>query len=124
MRRLRLTAYAAIALSVGIAISCSGSPREIVVIARGMTFVLADEPDEPNPVISMRAGERVRLVLKNEAPGLLHDLGIPEWGVQVTQIRAGESAEVTFTVPTQTGRYEYLCRPHSELMKGVVEVTP
>ena len=89
-----------------------------------MTFVLADEPDEANPVISMRAGERVRLVLKNEAPGLLHDLGIPEWGVQVTQIRAGESAEVTFTVPTQTGQYEYLCRPHSELMKGVVEVTP
>ena len=62
------------------------------MIARGMTFVLADEPDAPNPVIAFRAGERVRLVLKNEAPGLLHDFQIPAWGVQVTQIRAGADA--------------------------------
>ena len=89
-----------------------------------MTFVLADEPEVPNPVITMRAGERVRLVLRNEAPGLLHDFRIPAWGVQVAQIRAGETADVTFIAPTQTGSYEYLCRPHGELMKGVVEVTP
>ena len=89
-----------------------------------MTFVLADEPEVASPVIKLRAGERVRLVLKNEAPGLLHDFQIPEWGVQVTQIRAGETAEVTFTVPSETGRFAYRCRPHSELMKGMVEVTP
>lgn len=90
-----------------------------------MTFVLADEePDEVNPIIKVRSGERVRLVLKNEAPGLLHDIQIPAWRVQVMQIRAGETADVTFTVPNQAGRYEYLCRPHSELMKGIVEVTP
>jgi plastocyanin len=122
---MRLVPYAAMTLSLGIAVSCSESPpREVTLIARGMTFVLADEPDVPNPVIVLAAGQRVRLVLRNEAPGLLHDFRIPAWRVQVTQIRAGQTAEVTFTVPNQPGRYEYVCRPHAELMKGVVEVTP
>jgi heme/copper-type cytochrome/quinol oxidase subunit 2 len=121
---MRLVPYAAVTLSLGIAVSCSESPREVTLIARGMTFVLADELDVPNPVIVLAAGQRVRLVLRNEAPGLLHDFRIPAWRVQLTQIRAGETAEVTFTVPNQPGRYEYLCRPHAELMKGVVEVTP
>ena len=95
-----------------------------MLVARGMTFALADEPDVPNPVITVHAGERVRLVLKNEAPGLLHDIAIPAWDVQVEQIRAGESAEVTFTVPSDPGRHEYRCRPHSEMMTGFVEVAP
>ena len=125
MARQRLCGYAATAVLLGLAAGCSDSPRDIVVLARGMTFVLADEePDEVNPIIKVRSGERVRLVLKNEAPGLLHDIQIPAWRVQVMQIRAGETADVTFTVPNQAGRYEYLCRPHSELMKGIVEVTP
>ena len=99
------------------------APREIIVLARGMTFVLASDPEAPNPVIPLRAGEHVRLVLRNEAPGLLHDFQIPAWNVQVDQIRAGETSEVTFTVPSAAGRYQYLCRPHSEMMKGFVEVT-
>lgn len=99
------------------------APREIVVVARGMTFVLASDPEAANPVIPLHAGEHVRLVLRNEAPGLLHDFQIPAWKVQVDQIRAGETSEVTFTVPSTAGRYQYLCRPHSEMMKGFVEVT-
>ena len=99
-------------------------PREVLLVARGMTFVLADSPASANPVIPLQAGERIRLVLKNEAPGLLHDIGIPEWNVQVDQIRAGQTAEVTFTVPNRPGRYEYRCRPHAEMMSGFVEVTP
>ena len=98
--------------------------REVVITARGMTFVMASNPDTPNPVIQFRAGERVRVVLRNEAPGLLHDFAIPAWSVQTDQIRAGESTEVTFTVPLAPGRSEYLCRPHAEMMNGHVEVTP
>jgi plastocyanin len=98
------------------------APREIVLVARGMTFVLASDPEAPNPVIPLRAGEHVRLVLRNEAPGLLHDFQIPAWKVRVDQIRAGQTSEVTFTVPSAAGRYQYLCRPHSEMMKGFVEV--
>jgi plastocyanin len=97
--------------------------REVVVVARGMSFVLAERADVPNPVIAFRGGERVRLVLKNEAPGILHDLVIPEWDVEIEQTRAGESRDVAFTVPDTPGRFEYRCRPHSALMSGYVEVT-
>ena len=92
------------------------------MIARGMTFVLADEPDIPNPVIVFKAGEHVRLVLKNEAPGLLHNFQIPAWIVQVNRFAPGRRADVTFTVPSEPGDIEYQCRPHAELMKGFVEV--
>lgn len=97
--------------------------REITLVARGMTFVLDGSPGTPNPTIPLRAGERIRLVLKNEAPGLLHDVEIPAWKVEVEQIRAGQSANVVFTVPDAPGRHEYRCRPHSELMHGFVDVT-
>jgi plastocyanin len=89
-----------------------------------MSFLLEDAPDVTNPVIQMRAGERVRLVLRNEAPGLLHDIVIPDLGVAIEQMRAGESRELTFTVPATPGRHEYRCRPHGEMMRGVIEVVP
>ncbi len=89
-----------------------------------MTFTLAGDAKLLNPVIAVRAGERIRLVLKNEAPGLLHDIEIAAWDVQVNQIGAGETADVTFVVPNQPGRYEYRCRPHAEMMSGFIEVTP
>ena len=101
-----------------------GPARDIVLVARGMAFVLEDAPDVANPVIQLRAGERVRLVLKNEAPGLLHDIVIPDLGIAFEQMRAGESRELTFTVPATPGPHEYRCRPHAELMRGVIEVTP
>ena len=88
-----------------------------------MTFVLEESPGNPNPALAFRAGERIRLVLKNDAPGLLHDVEIPAFRVALDQIRAGQSADVVFTVPDRPGRYEYRCRPHAELMHGVVEVT-
>jgi plastocyanin len=88
-----------------------------------MTFVAADRADIPNPVLSFRSGERVHLVLKNEAPGLLHDLVIPAWDIEIEQMRAGESRDATFTVPDTPGRFEYHCRPHSGMMTGFVEVT-
>jgi plastocyanin len=51
-------------------------------------------------------------------------VAIPAWDVAIGQIRAGQTAEVTFTVPNQPGRHEYRCRPHAEMMSGFVEVTP
>lgn len=107
-------------------IACSAHPgttRDLVVIAKGMTFVVEGGPDDPNPVIRLRAGERVRLIFKNEAPGVLHDFYIPAWNVEVERMRAGERREVTFVVPETPGRFEYRCRPHSEMMSGFVEVT-
>ncbi|HUE88724.1 MAG TPA: plastocyanin/azurin family copper-binding protein [Vicinamibacterales bacterium] len=116
-----------LAVVCGAGFACAaqpGAPRDIVLVARGMTFVLEDAPDVPNPVIPMRAGERVRLVLKNEAPGLLHDLVIPDFGIEIERMRAGETRELIFTVPAAPGRYEYRCLPHAEMMHGFVEVAP
>jgi len=89
-----------------------------------MTFVTDSTADIPNPLIALRVGERVHLTLKNEAPGLLHDLEIPGLRVELEQMRAGESRDITFTVPNLVGRHVYRCRPHAELMNGVVEITP
>ena len=107
-------------------LACSSSAvptREVVVIARGMSFIVQGDTDTPNPVIQLRAGEHVRVVLKNEAPGLLHDFAIPDWNVEIEQIRAGESRDVTFTVPDTPGRFAYRCRPHAEMMNGFIDVT-
>ena len=102
----------------------AGPTRDIILVARGMAFVYEDQPQEANPPIQLRAGERVRLVLRNEAPGLLHDIDIPALDVRLEQMRAGESRDVTFTVPAVHGQHEYRCRPHSAMMKGIVEIAP
>jgi hypothetical protein len=104
---------------------CGGpdGPREIVVVARGMTFMLPSDPDTANPVIRMRPGEQIALTLENDAPGLIHDFRIPAWNVRSDQIRSGESTMVSFRVPDEVGRYEYTCGPHASLMRGFIEVT-
>jgi len=124
--RHRFSVLTTVACASALTAACAtpAATRDITLIAKGMTFILPADPATANPVIQLRAGERIRLVLRNEAPGLLHDVAIPDLGVEVPQIRAGESAEVTFTVPSTPGKHEYRCRPHGELMKGVVEVTP
>ena len=110
-------------LLASIACNRPSTTQQVTLVARGMRFVLEDGPKTPNPVIPLRAGSRVRLVLKNEAPGLLHDVEIPALHVHLDQIRAGEQTAVTFTVPDVPGRHAYRCRPHAEMMHGVVEVT-
>jgi plastocyanin len=99
-------------------------PREVLVVARGMTFTLASDPDTVNPVIRVRPGERLRLTLRNDAPGLMHNFEIPAWDIKTDQIRGGSSTSVTLTVPDKQGRYQYNCAPHANLMHGVVEVAP
>ena len=104
--------------------ACQTSPlRDVTLVARGMTFALADRPDELNPVLRFRSGERVRLILKNEAAGLSHDIAIPAWGVAVEPISSGHVATTIFTVPQVSGQAEYRCRPHAAMMGGVVDVT-
>jgi len=96
-------------------------PREIVLLARGMQFVGRGGGDV-NPEIRMTAGERVRLVLVNESSGIRHDVAVPAWDVAVDLVSGGETAVVTFTVPDRPGRYEYLCRPHARMMRGIISV--
>ena len=97
-------------------------PREVLIVARGMTFTLPSNPSAANPTIRLEAGDQVKLTLKNDAPGLMHDFRIPAWKIQTDQIRVGDSTSVTFTVPSGSGRVEYHCGPHATMMRGVIEV--
>jgi plastocyanin len=121
MRLLRILASLVVVLA-GPACQTS-AVRDVTLVTRGMTFALAERPDEPNPMLRFRSGERVRLMLKNEATGLSHDVAIPAWNVSVDPIPSGQVATTVFTVPDVAGPVEYLCRPHAAMMNGVVDVT-
>lgn len=101
--------------------SARGASREIVLVARQMAFYV-EGGGEPNPTLVVRPGEEVRIVLKNQEPGVLHDLKVGGVNVSVEPIRAGATATFTFRAPNQPGRYEYVCRPHAQMMTGVLLV--
>jgi len=112
-----------VALATGaIALSARGSgPREIRIVARDMAFYLEGQT-EPNPTLHLRAGETVRLVLRNDDDGMTHDFAIPGWQAATTRIEEGEEAIVTFRAPDQRSSQTYKCRPHSKMMQGTILV--
>ena len=112
-----------IALATGaIALSARGSgPREIRIVARDMAFYLEGQTD-PNPTLHLRAGETVRLVLKNEDDGMTHDFAIPGWKAATKRIETGEETAVTFRASAQPSSQPYTCRPHSKMMQGTILV--
>jgi plastocyanin len=97
--------------------------REVVVVARGMAFYLEGET-VPNPVIRVFAGERVRLTVRNDAAGYVHDLAADAIGLAVDPLATGERRTVTFIAPVTPGRYQYVCRPHAAMMSGWIDVAP
>lgn len=98
--------------------------REITLEVRGMSFFLEGGPATPNPTITVKAGERVRVVLRNQDRGMTHDFSVPAVDAAMGAIDWSESGEVTFEVPTTPGAYEYVCRPHSLMMRGTLRVVP
>lgn len=100
----------------------SAPARDIVLVTRDMTFYLEGDMSTPNPVIEVKAGERVRVVLRNEERGLIHDFAVPAMHSAIDGLRWSEQGEVTFEVPDAPGTYEYVCRPHMLMMKGIITV--
>jgi plastocyanin len=96
--------------------------REIELVARGMSFYLASDPATANPTITVAPGERVRFVLRNETPGIDHDLAVDSLGVALSPIPAGQVASIDVAMPERPGAYEYHCRPHAVMMKGTLLV--
>lgn len=97
--------------------------REITLVAKGMAFYLADDPNTPNPVIDVRAGEQVRLTFRNEDRGMTHDFAAPAIaGAAVDLVDWKESADTTWQAPSTPGTYRYVCRPHSAMMHGIIRV--
>jgi plastocyanin len=100
--------------------------REVTLVVRDMTFYFeGDSPGgaaQPNPVITVRRGERVRIVLKNSERGMTHDFALPAFGAATDLVGWNEQDEVTFTAPDQPGTYQYVCTPHLLMMKGTLQV--
>ena len=97
------------------------APREIVLVARGMAFYV-DGQRAPNPVLTMTAGETVRIVVRNEDVGIAHNFEIPTWDEATPIVYGDATAMVQIKVPSRPGRHDYVCRPHAAMMNGVVDV--
>ena len=109
-------------LAVMIPVLSSTPSREITLVAKGMAFYLASDLNTPNPTIMVRAGERVRLTLRNEDRGITHDFALAAADADLDPLKWNESATVTFDAPARPGTYEYVCRPHQLMMRGVIRV--
>jgi plastocyanin len=96
--------------------------REITLVVRGMAFHLEHDPATANPMIALRAGERVRIVVRNEDRGMTHDFAAPALGAALNPLRWNESGDVVFVAPDRPGTYEYVCRPHQLMMRGTIRV--
>ena len=120
----RLIAVVAFVVVGAIVTAVSRTPtREVTIVARGMAFFLEDDAT-PNPTIRVKAGERVRIVLRNEDRGFVHDFAVPAADAAVDQVSWSETRAATIQMPTAPGTYEYICRPHQLMMSGTLIVEP
>ena len=95
--------------------------REVRLVVRDMTYYLEDQ-DQPNPTLKLRAGERVKLLLRNEDEGMQHDFRVRAWEVGTGIIDGKGADSVIFRVPELRGSHVYSCTPHPSSMRGVIEI--
>jgi plastocyanin len=112
---------ALIAVAGWLPVGTKGRPREIVIVAKGMAFYV-EGTKTANPEISVRPGESIRVVLKNEDRGLTHDFAVPAVEAATDPLDWNQKDDVTFEAPETPGTYEYVCRPHLLMMKGALNV--
>ena len=119
-----VAALGAAALPRGAVIVPAGdpAPREIRIVVKDMTFYV-DGQDMPNPMLRVNAGEQVRITLRNEDAGMTHDFAVASWKVGTRALMdKGEEDALVFRVPYQRGTTAYHCTPHSEMMRGTIQV--
>ncbi len=116
------TAVVVLLLAVLLPALTTTPAREITLVAKGMAFYLEGDASTPNPTIEVKVGERVRIVLRNQERGMTHDFAVPAIAAAMNAIRLNESGDVTFDVPDTPGTYQYECRPHRLMMRGVLRV--
>jgi plastocyanin len=97
-------------------------PREIVLVAKDMQFYLSGQ-STPNPTLTLRAGEVVRVILRNEDAGMTHDFTVRGLRLALPAVEGrGQSSSAELRVPERPGRHEYACTPHALMMSGRVEI--
>ena len=116
----KLVAFAVVLLVIGTMLAAVSRPpsRELTLVTRGMAFYLENDPLTANPTITVRAGDRVRVVLRNEERGITHDFAVPAFGAATDRIDWNEDSDVSFDIPDRPGTYEYVCEPHAAMMRG------
>jgi plastocyanin len=95
--------------------------RAIVLVARNMTFYV-EGSDVPNPTIVASPGELLRITVRNEDPGITHGFGVEAVRAAIQELRPGATHSLSVRAPDRPGRYEYVCPPHAQMMRGVLEV--
>jgi plastocyanin len=109
-------------MAMGVARALMGeNARQVTIVAKDMAFYLEGD-STPNPVIEARAGETLRIVLKNRDRGMTHDFAVPSVEAATDVLKWNEHDEITFDVPSQPGTYDYVCQPHLLMMKGTLKV--
>jgi plastocyanin len=97
-------------------------PRTVVFTARDMTFWVEGQASA-NPAVPAAPGEALRLELRNQDPGMAHDLALPELGRSTRVLKtAGEVAAIELRAPDEIGDYDYVCSMHGRLMRGQLRV--
>ena len=95
--------------------------RDVTLVVRSMTYYL-EGSDTPNPTLRFVPGEQVRLTLRNEDAGMMHDFNIPSWDVATKVLDGKGEDSVTFRVPGSNSTASYTCTPHSAMMTGSIVV--
>lgn len=134
MSAMEIRFAARLLLLLLLALACAPGPQPVTVSAM-------DEMRFDPPILSVTAGQKVRLVLRNQG-ALVHDLTVSSLPVSGGQVHSGagvhvagseslsvhaqprQEATVEFT-PTQKGTYEFYCAEpgHKESgMKGTLTV--
>jgi plastocyanin len=89
--------------------------REVVLEARDLAF------NVDNPTIEALPGERLRIVVRNTDPGVVHSITIPGLMEDVVRVEYGRQVSFQVTIP-ESGRFEYICPQHAPRMKGELVV--
>jgi FtsP/CotA-like multicopper oxidase with cupredoxin domain len=123
--RLILTTTSLLALGGLLALLPLGArslePREVIVIARQMSFYVGDGATV-NPIIQVAPGERIRITLINADPGFDHDFAVRAWDVRTPVLHGEGRTSLVIQAPDTPGAVTYVCSLHDSMMKGTLEV--
>jgi plastocyanin len=95
--------------------------REVRLVVRDMSFYL-EGATEPNPTLTFRAGERVKLILRNEDAGIDHNFAVAAWEAKTKLLEGRGEDSILINVPAARGTESYTCTPHAEMMRGTIRI--